>query len=59
MLISLILLRKINEMSIHSKYFLAASAAKGLLRQPRKGFLGARGGAPRTFQEANARQEIF
>jgi hypothetical protein len=32
--IFLILLRKIKKMGIHSKYFLAASAAKGLLRQP-------------------------
>jgi hypothetical protein len=32
--IFLILLRKIKKMGIHSKYSLAVSAAKGLLRQP-------------------------
>ncbi len=37
-LFSLILLRKINENSVRSKYYLAAQAAKRLFRQPHEFF---------------------
>jgi hypothetical protein len=57
--IFLILLRKIKKMGIHSKSFLAASAAKGLLRQPRGGvFKNTRRSSLATFNTSKIKDFI-
>jgi hypothetical protein len=53
--IFLILLRKIKKITTHSLFYFAAEGGEILLRQPRMGFSGARGGALRTFHEASTR----